>query len=88
MRAKHVEAFETFVQEMTAWTEEFNLRSLARCVQKVDLNGKDVPAPTLEGIRRGKARPGGTGHIFELVAALENLASEGVAIVAPHRRRA
>ena len=85
MKAAYLRKFEAFVVAMKEYTDELNIRCLARAVLKVVVKGEEKPAPSLEGLRRLKKRPGGEGHLRELVAALESLATEGVDIMAPHR---
>ena len=85
MQAAYVKKFEAFILAMKEYTDELNLRCLALSVMKVVVKGEEKPAPSLEGLRRLKARPGGQPHIRELVAALESLTAEGVNIMAPHR---
>jgi len=85
MKSAYLKKFETFILGMKAYTDELNIRCLAIAVMKVVVKGEDKPAPSLEGLRRVKARPGGAGHIRELIDALENLTAEGVNIMAPHR---
>jgi hypothetical protein len=85
MQAAYVKKFETFLVGMKEYADELNLRCLALSVMKVVVKGEEKPAPSLEGLRRLKARPGGQGHVYELVEAMENLAQEGVDIMAPHR---
>lgn len=84
-KTAHVKRFEKFIQDMKAYTEELNIRCLAIAVLGVEVKGEAKPAPSLEGLRRLKARPGGVDHVRELVAALESLTTEGVNIMAPHR---
>lgn len=84
-KTAHARKFEKFILDMQAYTEELNLQCLALSVLKVVVRGQEKPAPSLEGLRRLKARPGGTLHFRELVSALESLTAEGVNIMAPHR---
>lgn len=85
MKAAYLKKFETFILGMKEYTDELNLRCLAISVMKVVVKGESKPAPSLEGLRRVKGRPGGQNHIRELIEALENLTTEGVNIMAPHR---
>jgi hypothetical protein len=85
MQTAYLKKFETFILGMKDYTEELNIRCLARAVMKVVVKGEEKPAPSLEGLRRVKARPGGQSHIRELIEALESLTAEGVNIMAPHR---
>ena len=85
MQAAYVKKFETFILGMKEYSDELNIRCLARAVMKVVVKGEEKPAPSLEGLRRVKSRPGGQSHIRELIEALENLTAEGVNIIAPHR---
>lgn len=85
MQAAYVKKFETFIVGMKEYSDELNIRCLARAVLKVVVKGEEKPPPSLEGLRRLKKRPGGESHIRELVEALENLTAEGVNIMAPHR---
>ena len=85
MKAAYLKKFEAFILGMKEYSEELNLRCLARAVMKVVVKGEEKPAPSLEGLRRVKARPGGQNHIRELIEALESLTAEGVNIMAPHR---
>lgn len=84
-KTAHAKKFEKFIRDMKAYTDELNIRCLELAVIKVVVKGVEKPAPSLAGLRRVKARPGGTDHIHELVEALENLTKEGVNILAPHR---
>lgn len=81
----HLRKFEKFIADMKEYTDELNLRCLALGIVKVEVRGQEKPAPSLDGLRRLKKRPGGYGHLRELVAALESLTAEGVNIMAPHR---
>ena len=85
MQSAYVRKFEAFIEAMKEYTDELNLRCLALAVMGVVVKGEEKPAPSLDGLRRLKGRPGGEGHIQELVAALESLVAEGVNILAPHR---
>lgn len=85
VQTAYVKKFETFIMGMKEYTEELNLRCLAIAVLGVVVKGVEKPAPSLEGLRRLKTRPGGTTHVRELIAALESLTAEGVNILAPHR---
>lgn len=85
MKSAHAKKFETFLLSMVEYTDELNLRCLAAAVLKVVVKGEEKPAPSLDGLRRLKKRPGGQAHIRELVEALESLTTEGVDIMAPHR---
>lgn len=85
MQAAYVRKFEAFIQAMKEYTDDLNLRCLQIAVLKVVVKGEEKPAPSLDGLRRLKARPGGPTHVRELVAALESLSTEGVTIMAPHR---
>ena len=85
MQAAYVRKFENFIETMREYSEELNIRCLQIAVLKVVVKGEEKPAPSLEGLRRLRARPGGANHIRELIAALESLTSEGVNIMAPHR---
>lgn len=84
-KTAHLKKFEKFLEAMSEYTEELNIRCLSIAVLRVVVKGTEKPAPSLAGLRRVKARPGGTSHIQELVAAVENLSKEGVNIMAPHR---
>ena len=85
MKAAYLKKFEAFVVAMKEYSDELNIRCVAKAVLKVVVKGEEKPAPSLDGLRRVKARPGGEAHVRELVEALENLTSEGVNIMAPHR---
>ena len=85
MQSAYVKKFQAFIEEMTEYTQELNIRCLSLAVLKVVVKGEEKPPPSLDGLRRLKARPGGEKHIRELIAALESLAQEGVNIMAPHR---
>lgn len=84
-KTAHAKKFEKFITEMKTYTEELNIRCLALAVMDVVVKGDKKPAPSLEGLRRLRARPGGVVHVRELIAALESLTAEGVNIMAPHR---
>ena len=84
-KTAYVARMDKWLKDMAAYSEELNLRCLAVAVLKVEVNGVDKSAPSLDGIRRVKARPGGHSQIGELVTAMEQLSVEGVSIVAPHR---
>lgn len=81
----YAKKFEKFIEEMKEYTEELNIRCLAVAVLGVTVKGEEKPSPSLDGLRRLKARPGGVTHFRELVSALESLTTEGVNIMAPHR---
>lgn len=85
MQTAYVRKMEAFLKDLKAYTDEFNLRCLAIGVMGVVVQGEPKPAPSLEALRRLKARPGGLNHVHELVEALESLTQEGVNIIAPHR---
>ena len=85
MQAAYVRKFEAFIGAMKDYTDELNIRCLVIAVLGVVVKGEKKPAPSLEGLRRLKLRPGGAAHIRELVTALESLTQEGVNIMAPHR---
>ena len=85
MKTAYARKFEAFIVGMKEYTDELNLRCLARAVLKVEVAGVEKPTPSLDGLRRVKKRPGGTLHVRELITALENLTREGVNILAPHR---
>jgi len=76
---------EKHVEDIRKAKEEIDLRGLARAVQSVEVAGEAKPAPSLDGLRRVKARPGGRRHIRDLTAALERITLEEVQIAAPHR---
>lgn len=88
MKTAYIKKFEAFIMGMKEYTDELNIQCLARAVMKVVVKGEEKPAPSLEGLRRLKKRPGGASHIRELIEALENLTAEGVNIMAPHREGA
>ena len=85
MKAAYLKKLETFIVAMKEYTDELNVRCLSRAVLKVVVKGVEKPAPSLDGLRRVKKRPGGELHVRELVESLENLTAEGVNIIAPHR---
>lgn len=85
MQAAYAKKFEAFIKGVKDYSDELNLRCLQIAVLKVVVKGEEKPPPSLEGLRRLKARPGGANHIRELVGGLESLATEGVNIMAPHR---
>lgn len=83
---------DTAVRNMVAWSEkvqeysdELHTLCLAESVVSVLVKGKQVPKPTLDGIRRLRKRAGGDAHFKELRDAMNALAIEGVSIMAPHR---
>ncbi|GAB6937074.1 hypothetical protein ACQP60_18960 [Isoptericola variabilis] len=76
---------EKHVEDIRKAKEEIDLRGLARAVQRVEVAGEVKPAPSLDGLRRVKARPGGRRHIRDLTSALERITLEEVQIAAPHR---
>lgn len=96
-KTAHVKKLNAWLKEMQAYADELNLLCLvgtkstenpdgvAPAVLKVVVNGVEKPAPSLDGIRRVKSRPGGHSQIRDLVTAMEQLSVEGVSIVAPHR---
>ncbi len=85
MKAAYLKKFEDFIVAMKEYTDEFNIRCLALAVLKVVVKGEEKPAPSIDGLRRVKRRPGGELHLRDLIEALESLTAEGVDIMAPHR---
>lgn len=85
MQTAYVKKLEKFLEDMREYSDELNLRCLALAVLDVEVKGEKKPAPSVDGLRRLRARPGGVSHFRELVDALENLTAEGVNIIAPHR---
>lgn len=85
MQTAYLKKFGKFIEQMREYTDELNLRCVALATLKVVVKGQEKPAPSIEGLRRLKGRPGGNAHVRELVTALESLTAEGVNILAPHR---
>lgn len=64
---------------------EVNLRCLALATMKVVVAGEEKPAPSVEGLRALRTRPGGSRHFRQLVSAVERISLREVEIAAPHR---
>ncbi|MCZ2261587.1 hypothetical protein [Isoptericola sp. QY 916] len=76
---------EKHIEDLRKAKEEVDLRGLARAVQSVEVAGETKAAPSLDGLRRVKSRPGGRRHIRDLTSALERITLQEVQIAAPHR---
>jgi hypothetical protein len=87
-RTAYVQKFEKWLEQMSEFADEVNLRAVAKAVVSVEVKGAKVPNPTLDDMRRFATLPARAGHLGVLVAALNELTVEGVGIAAPHRPRA
>ena len=88
MKKSYATKMEAYLLNAAKFANELNLRCLAIGVLKVVVKGDEKKVPSLDGLRRLQARPGGQKHVGELVSALEALSVEDVAIMAPHREGA
>lgn len=84
-RTAYATKVDRWLKDMKAFADEVNLRAIAAAVVTVVVNGKTVPNPTLDDMRRIASMPARAGHVDALVAALSELTVEGVGISAPHR---
>lgn len=76
---------DTFVADMTAYKLAVDEAALALAVVEVIVRGVAMPPPSVEGLRRVRARPHGSRHWAALVSAMESITTGEVAIPAPHR---
>jgi hypothetical protein len=84
-QARFTARTEAFVSEVQRIRTEIDEQALALAIVNVVIGGETKPPPTIEGLRRLRARPHGTQHFEQLVAAMNEVTIEEVAIVAPHR---
>lgn len=80
----YVDRMEKWSVKMTNYADELHLNLLPKAVLKVVVKGKEVPVPSVDGMRRLRTRPGGDAHFKELRDAMTSLTAEGVSIMAPH----
>lgn len=77
-----------YVDEVAAYKVAIDEHALSLAVVEVIVRGEHMPPPSVEGLRRVRARPHGARHWAALVEAMEAMTTGEVAIPAPHRPRA
>ena len=77
-----------FIDQVAAYKVAVDEHALSLAVVEVIVRGEHKPPPSVEGLRRVRARPHGARHWAALVAAMESLTTGEVAIPAPHRTSA
>lgn len=74
-----------YVVAVNAWKLAIDEDALSRAVVEVIVGGERKPPPSVDGLRRLRARPHGERHWARLVEAMEALTRDEVVIPAPHR---
>lgn len=81
----YTKKFDAWYKAMQDYTVRYNLHCVAKATLSVTVGGVNRGTVTVEQMERILARPGGKQHALELVMIVDQLSSEGVDIVAPHR---
>lgn len=81
----YTKRFDAWYLAMQNYTTRYNLHCIAKATVRVTVQGANRGTVTPAQMERLHERPGGRQHVLELIAVLEQLSTEGVDIVAPHR---